>query len=88
MHGGTDLNKGIGALKGHLGERRPLRGYAKGWEYRALLRRDGTIQYGQKSLPSPSAAATAAVGRECNGWTFRSYRDSSGGWVPLRTLRK
>lgn len=80
--------KGRGPLKVLVGKRRPLRGHAKGWEYRALLRRDGTIEYGRRSFPSPSAAATAAVGRQCNGWTFWQYRDDGGQWVPLKNARR
>ena len=70
-----------------LGKRRVLQGHHKGWEYRAILRPDGTIRYGQRTFQSPSAAAGAAVGRACNGWTFWRYRDGSGDWVPLKNLR-
>ena len=79
--------KSRGPLKVLLGARRPLRGYAKGYEYRALLRRDGIIEYGPRPFPSPSAAATAALGRASNGWAFWQYRDGSGQWVPLKNLR-
>lgn len=75
------------AARGLLGQRRELRGERKGWQYRATLRRDGTIQYGRRAFRTPSAAATAAVGRACNGWTFWQYRDDGGQWVPLKTLR-
>ena len=84
---GQTGKKETGAPKGLLGKRRSLRGSRKGWEYRATLRPDGTIKYGQRIFPSPSAAAAAAVGRACNGWTFWRYRDGSGDWVPLRSLR-
>lgn len=79
--------KETGAPKGLLGKRRSLQGYRKGWEYHATLRPNGTIKYGQRIFQSPSAAAAAALGRACNGWTFWRYRDGSGQWVYLRKLR-
>lgn len=83
----TAPRQGRPAPKGLLGERRPLRAHRKGWEYRATLRRDGTIQYGRRVFQSPSAAAKAALGRACNGWTFWHYRDGSGRWVALKNVR-
>lgn len=64
-----------------------LRARYKSTWYRASIRRDGTIRYGDKSFSSPSAAAKAVVQHSCNGWGFWEYRDSSGKWVPLRTLK-
>jgi hypothetical protein len=80
--------EGIGALQGLLERRRELRGWHKGYEYRAGLRRDGTIKYGTEVFTSPFAAATAAIGLRRNGWAFWHYRNPEGEWVPLQTLKK
>lgn len=80
--------EGLAALKGLLERRRELRGVRGGWEYRAVLRRDGTIKYDGHVYESPGAAAKAAVGRMCYGWSFWRYRNKAGVWVPLRTLKK
>ena len=78
---------GISALKGLLERRRPLRGYRGEYEYRATLRKDGRISYDGEVYDSPRAAARAAVGGPCNGWSFWRFKDASGKWVPLRRLK-
>jgi hypothetical protein len=80
--------EGIGALKGLLEKRRDLRGFRQGNEYRATLRRDGTIKYNGEVFASPTGATRAAIGLARNGWNFWRYRDNSGQWVQLRTLRQ
>lgn len=80
--------EGIGALDGLLERRRELRGWRNGYQYRAFLRRDGTIMCGGEVFQTPAAAALAAVGKRCSGWRFWHYRDSKREWVPLLTLRQ
>lgn len=62
-----------------------------GWrgekEYRARLRTDGGIRYATELYASPSAAATAALGRGTNGWVFWHYKSKQGEWTQLRALR-
>lgn len=85
--GQATSKKAKGVPKGLLGQRRSLQGRRRGLEYHATLRPDGTIRYGQRTFQSPSAAAAAALGRACNGWTFWQYRDGSSQWAPLKNLR-
>jgi hypothetical protein len=80
--------EGIRALQGLLERRRELRGWHKGYEYRATLRKDGTIKYGNELFTSPQAAILSAIGRRYNGWRFWHYRNTDGEWIPLQTLRR
>lgn len=81
--------KGQPVLAGVVQRSIALRGWRNGWEYRATLRKDGLIRYGDKTFESPSAAGLAAVEKACNGWRFWHYRDpKSREWVPLSKLRK
>lgn len=60
----------------------------KGKVYKAHVLADGTIRYGGKLYNSPSSAAVAIVKRSEDGWWFWHYKDASGKWVKLNTLRK
>ena len=72
-----------------IDRRYALKGWRDGYEYRASLRKDGTIRYGDKVFESPFQAASEAVGRRINGWQFWHYRDErSGNWLPLMNLRQ
>ncbi len=75
-----------GSLSGIFDKRVPLKGERAGWEYHAMLRRDGTISYDGDVYKSPSLAASAATGHNTNGWRFWSFK-KKGEWVPLGTLR-
>jgi hypothetical protein len=75
-------------LEGVVDRRTYLRGWNKDYEYRATLRRDGTIRYGDVVYDTPSGAAKAALGRTSNGWWFWHYRNPKGEWVRLSTLRR
>ena len=66
----------------------PLRAWYKGKEFRALLRRDGYIRFGQQLFESPSSAAKAAAGRGMRGWLFWHFRNSHGEWVKLDQLKR
>ncbi len=77
--------KGLGGL---FDRRTQLRAEYKGYEYRASLRKNGEISYAGKIYASLSAAGNAITKRNTNGWTFWRFKDSSGDWVPLKTLRK
>lgn len=79
--------RGSLVLAGVIDRRTSLRATYKGYEYRASLRRDGTISFGGKLYNSPSAAARAAVKRNVSGWGFWRYKEK-GEWVRLGKIRK
>ena len=64
-----------------------IRGRYKGRSYRARVRSDGTIRFGDKIYNSPSLAGKAVKGRSTNGWTFWNFERSPGDWVLLKELR-
>lgn len=73
---------------GPRGTRRVLQGRRGGRPIRATLHPDGTITYARRIHTSPSGAASAALGRTCDGWTFWHYKDdATGEWVALNKLR-
>ncbi len=78
---------GSHGLKDAFDRRVTLKGWHKGFEYNASLRRDGRISFSGETYKSPSAAGVAARGRSTNGWTFWHYRLKNE-WVKLSTLRK
>ena len=80
--------KGPRALAGISEKSIPLRASYGRRRYRARLRKDETILYARRRFQSPSAAGHAVVRGPCNGWTFWHYRDQSGRWVPLASMRK
>ncbi len=84
----TSKRKGPRALAGISEKSIPLRASYGGRQYRGRLRKDGTILYKRHRFQSPSAAGHAVVRGPCNGWTFWHYRDESGAWVPLASMRK
>ena len=75
-------------LAGHFPRAITLKGWYKGYEYTARLRRDGTIQYGGRVYRTPSDAAKAALRRPRNGWSFWHYKDGRGDWVRLHDLAR
>lgn len=79
--------RGKGALKGLVQYRMTLRAERDGRQYKASLRRDGTIRYHKKLFDSPNAAARAAVGKPVGGWGFWKYKNRKGEWVALRHLK-
>ena len=79
--------RGANILIGSFERAMPLRGYMSGYEYRGSLKRNGEISYYGRSYPSPTAAASAAVGRRINGWAFWTFRNKKGEWVKLQTLK-
>ncbi|MDD3625866.1 MAG: DUF4357 domain-containing protein [bacterium] len=60
----------------------------KGEIYSAKILKDGTIQYKNQIFSSPSMAAVAVKNRPTNGWTDWKYKDKTGKWVLIDTLRK
>lgn len=80
--------KGPSALAGISEKSVRLRAVYAGRQYRARLRKDGTILYRGRRFNSPSAAGRAVVRGPCNGWTFWHYRQEGGEWVPLATIRR
>ena len=79
---------GSEALAGVFERAVRLRGEHSGYEYRASLRRNGTISYDGHVFDSPTGAARAAVGRSVNGWSFWCYKKPRGEWIKLRTLKR
>ncbi|MCC6277282.1 MAG: hypothetical protein IT289_05130 [Oligoflexia bacterium] len=77
--GGTMKRYGIASLK--------IRGWYKGKEIRAYVKRDGTIRLKGKTFNSPSLAAGSIVKRAINGWDFWHYQRAPGDWVPIDELR-
>jgi hypothetical protein len=84
----TKDESGTRVLAGLVPRRMPLRADYKGETYRAMLRKNGTIQFGGVLYDAPSAAAIAIVKRNANGWNFWHYRVGRNNWVPLRELRR
>ena len=80
--------KGAGALQGLVEKRMVLKAWRDGWEYRATLRKDGTINYNGEIYDTPNSAAKAALGKPCGGWRFWRYRDQAGEWVSLARLKQ
>lgn len=86
----TRTKKGVGKkrLYGIVERKLHLRGWYKGGEFKATLRKDGCIGFGGARYDSPTAAAKAATGAtRISGWSFWHYRDDKGDWVPMRTMR-
>jgi hypothetical protein len=81
------IRRGRAKLAGLLSARLPLRARYKGKLYKATFRKDGTVRYKNRSYLSPSAAASAVVGGNANGWRFWSYRTEKG-WVVLDNYRR
>ena len=78
-----------GARRSVVLERRlAIRGWHRGWEYRATLLKDGGISYSGTRYASPSAAASAVTKTPQNGWRFWHYRDPQGEWAPVADLRQ
>lgn len=65
-----------------------LKATYRGYEYTAMLRKNGLIQYDGYLYESPSDAARSIVGRRVSGWSFWKYRNRRGEWVPVRDLRR
>jgi len=59
----------------------------KGRNYKATVRKDGSIRLKGQVLSSPSAAAAVIVGHAYNGWWFWQFERAPGDWVRLRKLR-
>jgi len=84
----TKHGTGTLMLAGLFERRTPLRGVYKKKTYRATLRRDGHISYKGQLFKSPQGAARVALGRVKNGWAFWRYRNESGKWVRLLSLKR
>lgn len=76
------------SLLPYAGNRFELKRVYKDKTYKAFVLADGTIRYAGKIYGSPSLAAVAVANRPVNGWTFWRFKDASGKWVDLNTLRK
>ncbi len=87
-HKKVSLRKKKTSLKDLVTRRMILRATYKGKQYRATLRKNGTIDVNGEIYDSPSGAAVAIVGHAVSGWGFWKYRNSKGEWVRLGTLRK
>jgi hypothetical protein len=65
-----------------------VRFWYKGRLLKAMVEKDGSIAYGEKSFTSPSLAASEITGRTTNGWMVWKYERSPGEWVLLDELRR
>ena len=73
----------------YIKQRTRLKVRYKGKAYKAMLRLDGQVRYGNAVYKTPTAAAKAVTGRSAiNGWRFWHYERAQGDWVPLATLRR
>ena len=72
--------------EGLLAERQELR-LRDNVGHTALLTRDGRLLVGNRSFNSPSAAASAILGVNTNGWiAWKALRDEK--WLSLDAIRK
>ena len=76
------------ALADYVKRAFPIRFRFKAKLHTARVRKDGTISYGGKVFPTPSAAARAVTGKDSNGWHAWRYERAPGDWVKLDELRK
>lgn len=66
-----------------------LKAIYKGKEYKARVRKNGSIKFQGKIFNSPSQAANAIhEGMSRNGWSFWHYERAPGDWVPLKDIRQ
>ena len=65
-----------------------LRASIKGKNFKARVRKDGSIRFRGKIYNSPSDAGGAACKHACNGWHFWKYERAPGDWIKLHELRK
>ncbi len=65
-----------------------LRAFYKSKTIRARVKPNGHIRIGQKTFPSPSAAARHITKRRVNGWRFWHYERAPGDWVRIKEIRR
>jgi len=69
--------------------RKKIRATYKGKVYKAIIYRDGRVEYRGRLFDSPSAAGKSVRnGKETNGWTFWKIKNKNGRLVRLSTIRK
>ena len=69
----------------YIKQRTRLKVRYKGKAYKAMLRLDGQVRYGNAVLQTPTAAAKAVTGRSAiNGWRFWHYERAPGDWCRWR----
>ena len=61
-----------------------LRAFFKGAIYKAMLRTDGTVRYGDEVFTSLSKAASYLTGHPTNGRWFWRVKNSGGEWVRIK----
>lgn len=74
-------------LAGYFPQATTLKAWYKGYEYTARVLRSGVIRFDGQTFDSPSSAGKRIYKRAVNGWWLWHYKDKSGEWVRLRTLR-
>ena len=62
-----------------------LRGYYKEKEYKALLKKDGSVRIGRKAFTSLSSAASHITGHPTNGRWFWRIKSTTGEWVRIKS---
>lgn len=65
-----------------------IRGTLKDEVFRARVRRNGTVRFGNVTYKSLSLAASAAIKRPTNGWWFWQIERGRGNWVRLTNIRR
>lgn len=74
-------------LQGKFAAGTKLRRTYLGKTYTAKIDAEGRIRVRGKICNSPSSAAFQITGRPSDGWFFWNFRNNSGNWVKLDTLR-
>ena len=76
-------------FKGSVFARKRIRATYKGKVYKAIIHRDGQVEYKGRLFDSPSAAGKMIRGgKETNGWVFWKIKSESGRLVRLSSVRK
>lgn len=79
--------QGLIPLAGIVEHSTVLKAQYKGIMHRAILRRDGKINYRNVLYNAPKDAVYAVTGKNLNGWKFWLYKEDSK-WVPLSAIRE
>jgi len=75
-------------LEGYFSKRTPIRWLRKDTTFKAVVLKDGRIQFQGRIFTSPSSAASQVTKRAMNGWDCWRYESPDGEWVKLDKLRK
>ena len=86
---GQTRKKDVPPLAPFVTKRFEIRLTRKGQTHKAVVRKDGTINYNGVIYNSPSIAGARAIGKKAlNGWKAWKYRNVKGEWGYIDALRK